>query len=382
MESSSKRNNYRNGVIFALLFVLPQIVAFTWKPFDFLNPFWAVYLLFVFLIGVTHRDILGGKNMQLPSVLFFMVCIGSFLTFLIGVPIGGVIRKLLIAVVAFFGFAFLSHRRIDPRFFNFIFPLLYLFFYLVYFRYNEAYRISVNGDLFGHSSSNTISMALTNVWFFYYIISKAEHRNNNFPLLVFSIINFILIIIQGSRAGFAVCAMEILLVLSNMLNRTKIGGGAFLLLLAIGVYAFYRYGSYFEDIVEVGGMQGMESYEANVRSFSVAAFFSQMNTEHFIFGYPPDSMFEDLSRTFNAFLDLWSTFGILPMAAILVFGILRIIKRKHFALPLVVFIPWFFYSMVESLWGGTLWDIYIYIVLFYSYDETIIIETKKVPTNY
>lgn len=382
MENYSKRNNYRNGVIFALLFVLPQIVAFTWKTFDFLNPLWALYLLLVILIGVTHRDVMGKKNMQLPLVLFLVVCMGAILTIVIGAPIGGIIRKLLLAMVAFVGFTFLSHRRIDPSFFNIIFPLLYLFFYFVYYRYDEAYRFSVNGDLFGGSSSNTISIALTNVWFFYYIVSKAEQRNNNVPLLVFSIINFSLIIIQGSRAGIVVGAMEILLALSNMLKWTRFRGGAFLVLMAIGVYAFYRYGFYLEGIVDVGGMQGMESYEANVRSFSQAAFFSQMNVDHFIFGYPPNSMFEDLTRTFNAFLDMWSRFGILPIAAIFVFGLRRIIKMKHFTLPLVVFLPWFFYSMVESLWGGSLWDIYMYIVLFYSYDETIINETKKVPTNY
>lgn len=366
----SKNSAYTNGIVFAFFFSIPQVVSFVCMPFSVFSPIWGLYMMGVLALGISQNSIYNRKEMRLPLSMLALFIVGSCLSLLAGVQLGGVANKLAIVLVAFIGFAFISHHKIDPRIFNIIIPVLYIFFYFVYFRYDEFYRNSVNGDLFGHSSSNTISMTLTIIWYLYYVISKAEKRNNNVMLLLFSLVNIAFIVIQGSRAGIVVAAIEILLGISNM-TKKKMRSFVFLLLLVLGVIGFYRFGYFLEDIMDVNQMQGMESYEENTRFFAQAAFFSQMNAKHFLFGFPPDNEFGDLNRTFNAFLDLWSRFGILPLAGIFVLMIRRIIKRKYFVLSLLDFFPWLFYSLVESLWGGTLWDISFYIVLFYSYDETI-----------
>lgn len=366
---------YHNGIKFAFLFVLPQVISFIWVPYNILNPFWLVYFLFITCFAIRHYDNLRKRDMRLPLVLFAVICIGSVLTMFVGIPIGGVILKISIAFIGFVGYGYLSHNKIDPRFFNYVFPLLYIFFFIVYFRYDAFHRQSLDGDLFGHSSSNTISMVLTNVWFFYYIISKVEKRNNNLPLFFFSVINLFLIVVQGSRGGIVVATIEFMLLLSSSMphNNTIL----FIIFMGLGIILFGKYGFYLEDIIEVEGMQGVDSFEDNTRSLAQAAFFSKMNTTFFIFGFPPNAEFGFETRTFNAFLDFWSRFGIFPFLLVIVLSLRRVLCCRSFVVSLFDFVPWFFYSLVESLWGGSLWDILLYIFLFYSYKSNICIHDRK-----
>ena len=369
--SSKSKSAFWNGFVFVLFFILPQVIVFTQSTYNPTNPFWLLYLIVVAAFMFIRRSY-WDESMRNPYFFFLSICFGVLMSTLEGLPIGGVLSRITIAAVAFWGYAYFSHNRISPDVFIILLPLLYCFFYLTYFRYDVIYRLSVNGNLYGESSSNTIPIILNCVWLYYYIITitnkKIEvKRYHYWGLLLFSAINLFLIIIQGSRAGITVAAIDLLLVVSRM---TKFSNQAFIILFVAMIIAFMYFAEdYLSSIMEVDKMQGWASLEDNNRGVAQVSFFAKMNLERFILGYPPNSVFGDNNRTFNAFLDFWANFGLLPLTVLVFFLLRRLFKWKHYSLSLLTFAPVLFYSLVESFWGGSFLDILIYILLFYSYDK-------------
>jgi hypothetical protein len=358
----SKGNQYSNGAIFALLFILPQVIVYTISTYNITNPFWFLYLFIVISISALRKR-QWDRKMHYPQMLFLCICVGIFLSTLVGIPIGGVISRLTMASIAVMGYLYYSHNKMNPSVFILFIPALYLYFYALYFRYDDAYREFVDSDLFGKSSSNAIPIILNCVWLYYFIINEVNYSKkwHYWVLMLFAIINLYLIIVQGSRAGIAVAAIDILLVLSKL---TRFSNLFFLILLLGLVFAFGRYGYLLSDIMDVNRMQGWRSLEENTRGTAQAAFFDNMTFESFLLGYSPNSAFGNETRTFNAFLDFWSKYGLFPTIILLFFFIKRFLKRKHYRLSLICFTPLLFYSLVESIWGGAFWDILIYILLF------------------
>lgn len=354
-----------NGFAFILLFVVQQVVSFTWIPFMLISPYWILYLIVVlYIMTVNWKKIIESKS---AMIFFLFVFVGSMMTVLNGDVIGSYVVKIVFSLIGLVGLIYISNRQINLKIFDIVFLVLYVFFYFSYFVFDVYTRFDLNGDLFGHSSSNAIAMSLNIIWIIYYIIARDNGPSTKSSmLLIFSILNLFLIVVQGSRIGVVVAVINLIMIISDLFKLKFI----YFILLIIGVvYLFFRYGSLLEDYVEVEHMQGIDSYYEDVRSRAQSDFFTEMTFTSAILGYPESMNFAGLNRCFNAFLDFWRHYGLAPVLALVFFGVKRIINRKHFRVPIKSFISLFVYSLFESLWGATLWDILIYLFLFYSYED-------------
>lgn len=365
------------GIAFVLLFVVQQIVAFIWIPFKLVSPYWILYVLLVGLIIIQNlRQI---EKLRGAVLLFGATSVGSLLTLINGDPIGSYVVKILYSLIGLVGLYYISTRRINLIVFDVLIPVLYIFFYFSFFVLDSSTRQEINEYLFGHSSSNSIAISLNVVWIIYYVIARSYGPSTKRRmLLLFSILNLLLIIAQGSRIGIVVAGINLVMIVSDVFKHKHL---YFIVLLAGSVYLFYRYGNLLESIIDIQGMQGFESFYADVRSRAQAEFFMKMTPTAAIFGYPESMVFAGVNRSFNAFLDFWRHYGLLPLAVLLFFMAKRIRRRKQYAVPLMAFTSLFVYSFFESLWGATLWDILIYLFLFYSYEDNTLVKANARTTK-
>ena len=362
---SLKNNNSISGIIFIFSFVLQQIIALLFMSYNYYKLYSYVIVMVTILIGL--KQPLLKKEYQYPFIFMLVCVIGSFMTLFNGSSLGSFIFKSLYAFIGYIGFVYISENRINLRLFNFLFIILYIFYYSSYFMFDEFTRKILNGDLFGTSSSNTIAISLNIILFFYFIL-KRSYKESNYKVVTFiAIINLVLIIIQGSRAGIVVAFILLLLCLSELFNFKKVYFPLILFSIISLVVINNNYDKLLE-IMELDRMQGLKSIEEDVRGVAQRSFFYNLNFANFFLGYPSGTEFTfETTRTFNAFIDFWNRFGFIPFLSLIIFLLRRIFNYKRFDLSLLFFTPLIIYSLVESLWGGNSWDILIYFLLFYSY---------------
>lgn len=352
--------------MFVAIFVVQQILSFVWKTFTLVSPYWIAIVLLTMVVGF---KLPLKKYSASDAFKFTLVCaVCSIPTFLNGTSPGEVVVKMFYIFAAYFGFVLLNEKRIELKWFDLLLIILYVFFFYAYFSKDIVTRLSINGDLFGHSSSNTIAISLNIVLWLYYVLSQAYGGVNSKKLLLFSIVNLVLIVIQGSRAGIIVALLLLLLIaVANFKVKRKLT--KFFVYAAVfggAVYMIARTFPMLENIVDLSNMQGVSSYEEDVRSLAQASFFNKLDFPSALIGYDYNYEFvEGITRTFNAFLDFWKTFGLLPMIFLVAGIVKRVVRRDEYKVSLLCLTPIIVYSFVESLWGGTFWDIIIFICLFW-----------------
>ena len=306
-----------------------------------------------------------------PFMLFILCSFGAILNSFLGGSFGYGLMKCFYAFLGFVGLQYISKYRINTFVFIPFFIIMYLFFYYKYFIYSESTRLLIDSDLFGKSSSNTIAMSLNISLFVYLMVSHKQTESHNWLFIGIALINLYLINIQGSRAGVLVAFLFFVYTIINALGsglNTKL---RYVIPLIVVFIFLYQYQSFLWGYAIERRMDGMSAFEENVRYFAQVSFFQNMNFTHFFFGYPKDYNFVvDITRTFNSFLDLWSRSGVVPLFYLLYCLIVRLVKYKFFSVPVLLLIPFLAYAPFESLWGCTLWDICIFLSLFYSYNKT------------
>ena len=199
----------------------------------------------------------------------------------------------------------------------------------------------------------------------YYIISKYYQENRQLLLSAFSIINIVLISIQESRAGVLVAVILFALIIFDSIKtqgKQYIRLFGIIIIIVVILLVIKNIALIRDYLYGIGISES--SYEDDVRSLATASFFSQMTWKTALFGYPMETMFAGVDRTFNAFLDLWKNFGILPFAAFFILVILRFSKRKRYSFPMYCFLPMFAYMFFESFMFHSYWDFLIYCFLF------------------
>lgn len=363
---SSLKSSKLYGFMFVAIFVGQQILSFVWKPFTLVSPYWILIIMVTLVVGLRLPL---KKYSSSEAFMFALICaICSIITFLNGTSLGEVIVKIFYIFAAFFGFVLLNEKRIELIWFDLLLLFLYVFFYNAYFSKDIVTRLSLDGVFFGHSSSNTIAISLNIVLWLYYVLSQAYGGGNSKKLLFFSIVNIALIIIQGSRAGIAVALLLILLIAFTNFN-VKSRWSKFLVYAFLGggtIFIIYRALPILENFVDITNMQGISSYEEDVRSLALSSFFMKLDFSSALIGYDNNYEFvSGITRTFNAFFDFWKTFGLLPMFFLVACIVKRVVRRSEYQISLLCLMPIIAYSFVESLWGGTFWDVIIFVCLFW-----------------
>ena len=366
-----KENNYIITIVFILVFIIQFIIGNTLISMDLNKLYWLMYFTLVIIISTKLKisDIAFRKER-----FFLYICIlGAASTYLMGVKYGMVFLKILSIYTGFVGYIYLSKNKIDLRFFSLLMILLYIYFSQVYFS-EKTFMTDTDNEynLFGHSSSNLSSHALNGVLMFYYIINKKQNGGHLRLLLLFSFVNLIFIVIQASRIGVFVSVLLSIMILYD--NYKKDGKNRFVYFaLVIFVIAFcISRMSLIDKYILLVFDENINNYVEDCRAIARMAVFDQMTRTTAIFGAIPGTTYGVLGRTFNAFLDFWANYGIFPVLVLLYNCILRCLNRHLYIVPLYMLFPLCLYSFVETYCGNTLWDIWIFIALYYSKDTSII----------
>lgn len=361
-----------HGVVFVFL-IAQQIIAFVFGSYSFVSIYWICVTLFsIFLFYKLHVKI-NRENVK-PFVLLILCSSGALVNSIIGNSLGTGLCICYYSFLAFLGLNYIKRYRINTVVFLLLFILMYVFYYFNYFIFDEVTRRSIDGELFINASSNTIPISLNMVLIIYWIVSQGQLENHRLLYLLISLLNLGLIIIQGSRAGILVAFVLALFSILNFFSVSlrKILRFRFIapLVVIIIIISYYNYNNDLSSFLEENQMEGVSSYEDDVRYFSQLAFFSKMDLYSFLFGYPKDFEFvPGITRTFNAFLDLWSRCGLASLIFVLYCLVYRLKNNERYIVPVLLLIPFFLYAPFESLWGGTLWDICLFVCLFYSHSE-------------
>lgn len=352
---------------FVFLFVSQQVYSFVGEQFKLVSAYW---LFIIILIVITFFSLPKWvKKETLPIYFMAISMVGASFSLLNGTGIGEVCQKIFYGFMGYVGLLYVKSYKIYPLAFDILILILYFFFYQTYFSLDFATRLATNDDLYNHSSSNTIAISLNMILLIYFILN---YKRPNLRMVLFAITNLILIGIQGSRAGLLVAVLLFIVIALKIIPPKYFVPGAVVLTAAI-IYIIFRNIDVISEVVDLDNMQGMSSYEEDVRSRVQRGFFTKMTIENFIFGYSPVYRYsDDVTRTFNAFLDFWGRYGLFAFSMLVACLVKRIKKQKKYDISLLAFLPLLAYSFFESLWGGTLWDIFIYIALFYTgnYENT------------
>ena len=358
---ASKLKYIISSFFFVLLFVAQQVYSFVGEQFKLVSVYW---LFIIALIVITFFNLpKWTKKEKLPIYFMIISMAGALFSFINGTGIGEICQKIFYCFMGYVGYLYVKSYKIHPAAFDILILILYFFFYQTYFSLDFATRLSMNDDLYNQSSSNTIAITLNMVLLIYFVL---QYKQPNIRMVIYAITNLILIGIQGSRAGLLVAIVLFVVICLRIIPKKYFLSGSIVLTVVVATIIIKNI-ELISEVVDFHNMQGMSSYEEDIRSRVQRGFFTKMTVENFLFGYPPAYRYnEDITRTFNAFLDFWGRYGIFAFSMLLFCLVKRIKNQKSYSVSLLAFLPLLAYSFFESLWGGTLWDIFIYLALFYT----------------
>ena len=200
------------------------------------------------------------------------------------------------------------------------------------------------------------------------ILNKFYYESYNKKIFFFSIINLVLAIIQQSRGGLIVSILLLLIALFNYDKKKMLKVLVIFSLIVISIIVYY-YNEIINFIYIVGNLNGFNALDEDIRGEAQKSFFKNLDLSRIIFGYDKGYVYAvdtagDILYTYNVFLDVWNKYSLFQFIFFIFVLLLRIIKYSKFYFPLYFFIPFFVYSMVESIFFPNFWDCIIYILLF------------------
>lgn len=364
---------FGSTLVFLYLFVFQQIYSFVWFPTSIREQYWQA--IYVIMLLLSFFLIIRSKKED-EALRFLVVCVVfSLITFLGGKKIGQILVTAMSAVWGMGGYLYLKRYKVVPNVFAVFLVFLYVFFYLVYFKFREL-NVALENEafLFGHSSSNAISIALNFVLWVYYFVDYISGSKNIKIIFIFSIINLILVFIQASRMGLVVAIVMFFLVYFTLSRKSesKLPKYIFYIVIIFALYNLPSYLGFLMDYAEVTFL-GLD-FKDEPRIRALDSFFNKMDLSSALFGYG-ESVFDEYTRVYNSFLDFWNRYGLVPFIMLLIMTFKRIIYRNKYSASIIVFVPLLLNSMTETVFGGTLWDFCLFLFLFYGYNE---INSQKV----
>lgn len=358
-----------NSIVFILLFISPHIV-YSAIPQNTVGIYYTILPVCYLLLALRFLSFF--KEKFFIKALLFSI---SFLIFgIVNLILHGstAFFNLIAPIVAFLGYCYVFKKKIDMRVFDFFLIVMYIFFYFVYFSVipDLFFRPGFDEDaiVFDNSSSNLIPMALNIALYAYMIMNRFYMESNNKKILIFSVINLVLTIIQQSRVGLIISLVLFFIALFNYDKKKMIR-----VLIGFSIVIFTVILFYYKEIVGfieiIGNLNGLEALDEDIRGEAQRSFFQNMDLFNFFFGFKENYVYAigsdgDILYTYNVFLDMWNKYGFFQLIVFIIVLLFRIFKYSKFHFPLYFFIPFFLYSMVESIFFPNFWDCIIYILLF------------------
>lgn len=357
------------SIFFILFFIAPHTIA-SITPKDYQWLVMTIVVVGYFFLFICHPQITKKlfTNFSLIIILWYILCVG--LKFYAYNKLN--IYSALMPISAFWGYYFISAQKLNLKYFHLFIIFLYIYYIATYFVYLPSlfFREEFDdGSWYEVSSSNSIPIALINSLYIYMIISYFQNEKQSKYYLFFSLVNLILVLIQGSRIGVFLSLLFLLYSIYMFFKERVRSKNLSKLMFSISVVSILIVLITFYSIVDAY-LNHIDFFsETNVRLDAVNNFISNLNDFRFFFGYPPGYVFtEDVIYTYNVWLDHWNNCTIFGLFALLILFFRRIIFFKEYFFPLYMFIPFFIYSWIEPRYLPGYWDFFIYLMLFYKRD--------------
>lgn len=307
---SSKRH-----IILSLFYIYFFVLQEFWNySVDALNIHKIYWIIILALLSIFSFSILSNKyhSYKLPYWYTAVLIIGALASVENGNSVGFCLLRALFPIISLANLVFITRNRINLRLFELLLIGIYIYYYFSYFLglQSVANKDLYDGDVFGTSSSNTIPICLNCILFLYFILNKYYSEKNQLRILLLSIFNLVLIVIQESRAGIIVGLLITVMILYDMYSYKKSFKKSYFLM-AVIVIMFIGVWSYYTTIIDYFANIGLESgsMDDSVRKYAQLQFVHNMDIKTFFLGYGKGQLFEDLDRTFNSYLDLWNRYG-------------------------------------------------------------------------
>ena len=359
------RMSILESVIFVFIFILPffffatspegtadRVLYMSFAAYMLLFAFKKKYLLKVFYsktVIIVLLYILG------LSIKYFVHGSFSMMSF-------------LMPIVGIYGYYYIDSKNIRLVVFDVLLIGLYAFFVYSFFTNLSGFLIrekaEAEGEFFGISSSNAISIILVNVLYIYQVIAYLQKENRQWRLFLFSVINLALILVQQSRAGIILALLFFCYNLFLVGRRSKIKVIRVLPFVIIGGILVWgvRNASFVYEYLDQ--IDAIDSSYSDSRGFYVQLFFERMDSiEYFIAGYPQGLSWGEETYTFNIFLEQWNKYTIVGLCVTLFLLIRRFTSYKSFYFPWYYSLPFILYGMVEPRYLPNFWDFFIYLLL-------------------
>lgn len=354
------------GLFFIIFFISP--VCFSASLPNSSQKKYVLFLLFGYIICAIYLNIkpIEPKFRQplLLTAIFFFLGILNLL-----IRNSNAFFNIIGPIIALLGYCFIATKQINIKLFNLFLLYLYIFFYITYYKIlpNYFFRPGFNEDIFESASSNTIPISLNITLYAYMICDRFYKNENKIYILLFSIINFVLIFIQQSRGGFVIALILITMAIFHYSKRSFMLIG--ILYFTIGSFCIIKYQNEIESYFEfIGTVNAIEALSEDIRGEAQKAFFKDITLPEIILGHGPKQYAgeseQTITYTFNVFLEMWNKYGLLIIVIFIFIFIYRIFCRKEFEYPVYFFIPFFLYSMFESIYFPSYYDCIIYTLIF------------------
>ena len=364
-----KQTPFISTFVFMALFISPQTLSAVlpeeYQKIYLLSLFTGYIFCGIFLF--TKRALFSNRNLKPLILTSCFIVLGLINLF---IHKSTATFNILGPFIAYMGYCFFDKERINLIIFDYFLISFYIYYYIVYFSElpDLFFRPGFDEDaaVFDMSSSNAIPISLNITLYAYIICDRFYNNENKGKIFVLALINFALIIIQQSRAGLIV-SLVILAIASYHFSKKWLVISATIVSILIGVFVI-TYLEIIQTYLEIVGNIDPSALEEDIRGEAQTEFFKNMNMSEIIFGHDKKVYAGEgdgaLTYTYNVFLDMWDKYGILINVIFLGLFINRVMKRDNFEFPLYYFIPFFIYSMVESIFFPNFWDCIIYLILF------------------
>lgn len=362
--SNLKSKNLFFSFIFLNLFILPHTLV-SFLPMQYRYPYYYVLIVVYIIYILAYLKIILKKDITFFSYFILIVLLFGTLNLLIKNQSN--LFHIIFPIMAIGAYKVILVKKFNFSFFNYAFFLLYIIMYLNYYTILPKFfglRPKFNEDMLVASSSNVISIGLNNTLFAYIILNFLKKAGKEKLILIFSVINILLIVMQQSRAGIIVSIILFLISLYHFKPQIirKYKYISVVMAIVIIIYTIQSVFIYTDN-------SAFDLYRVmnESRGVSQFIFLKNLTWSNFFCGYNSSNQFKHVTytyNTYNVFLDYWNNYTILNFLILVFFLFYRLFNQKKFLFPNYFFIPFFFYAMIESIYLPTFWDVIIYLLMF------------------
>jgi hypothetical protein len=355
-----------NSLVIILFFIMPYNVVAA-IDISLRNLFYFFLIIFYFGLALFLNIDLFKKKYYNAFLFTLLIVISSGLNQWIYGYVS--FFRIIAPFVAYLGYIYAIKYKFSARMFTLLMIGNYIYFIYIYYSKNSLDFFipdsQMNTQSFINTSTNLIPAVLIINLYAYDLFNhfKFNHKNDKL-ILIFAIVNFLLILLQRSRAGIVVSLIFLLM------KTQKINTRLLILSLFTFSFIFIKYFPFLTKYLDsTGGMTNYTDYVQDARGINIAIFFNNMDFTSFILGHGTNMFkFGQDQMPMSMFFNIWNYYGFFVLLIFLLIITKRFLDRNKNMISPIYLLPFLAYSLFETFFFPNFWDFFIFLILFYKYE--------------